>query len=299
MLNKDLLTAVFQNIVPATFEDSQTYLEQLLEVQKVLNEVVDVVNGIVESGGSGYILEPATSQKLGGVKIGEGVNVAEDGTISVDVPDIPEIPEYELPIANDERLGGVIIGDGIDVDLNGRISVTLPDNPDNPEYELPIATESTLGGVKSSNASQGLYIDPNTGKISLQIDFNSLFWNSAIGVAGKYSKLGLKPATATTLGGVKIGKGINVDSSGKISVDIPEVSIELGQGLKLIDGKITLDLGQNLFFTEDGKVNAVSSGPSVITTGIQESVNSEKTGSSNTATTENINVNDSVYYEKY
>lgn len=212
MLNKDLLTAVFQNVIPATFEDSQTYLEQLLEVQKVLNEVVDVVNGIVESGGSGFILEPATSQKLGGVKIGEGVNVAEDGTISVDVPDIPEIPEYEpyvLPKATNEVLGGVRIGDNIDIDeSSGTISVTFPDTPVSP-------------------------------------------------------------------------------------------TIELGQGLKLIDGKITLDLGQNLYFTEDGKVNAVASEPTVITTGIQESVNSEKTESSNNATTENINVNDSVYYEKY
>lgn len=265
MLNKDLLTAVFQNIVPATFEDSQTYLEQLLEVQKVLNEVVDVVNGIVESGGSGFILEPATTEKLGGVKIGEGVNVAEDGTISVDIPEIPDIPDI----------------------------------PEVTPYELPIATTERLGGVKSSDSNQGLYINPDTGKISLQIDFNSLFWNSAVGVAGKYSKLGLKPATATTLGGVKIGKGINVDSSGKISVDIPEVSIELGQGLKLIDGKITLDLGQNLYFTEDGKVNAVASEPTVITTGIQDSVNSEKTGSSNNATSETVNVNESVYYEKY
>lgn len=34
-------------------------------------------------GGSGGTIPPATSEKLGGVKIGEGVNVSEDGTISV------------------------------------------------------------------------------------------------------------------------------------------------------------------------------------------------------------------------
>jgi hypothetical protein len=34
-------------------------------------------------GGSGGTITPATSETLGGVKIGEGVNVAEDGTISV------------------------------------------------------------------------------------------------------------------------------------------------------------------------------------------------------------------------
>ena len=298
MLNKEVLTGIFQNILPASYDDSLTYLEQLQELQSVVNQLVDVVNGIVESGGSGYILPTATETVKGGVKIGKGVNVDSEGTISVDIPEIPDIPEYELPIANDERLGGVIIGDGIDVDLNGRISVTLPDNPDNPEYELPIATTSTLGGVKSSNASQGLYIDTDTGRISLQIDFNSLFWDSSIGVAGKYSKLSLKPATATTLGGVKIGKGINVDSSGKISVDIPEMSIELGQGLKLVDGKITLDLGQNLYFTEDGKVNAVSSGGTT-TVGINDSANKLITPSSTQSNNENLNVTDNPNYEIY
>ena len=34
-------------------------------------------------GGSGGTLTPATSETLGGVKIGEGVNASEDGTISV------------------------------------------------------------------------------------------------------------------------------------------------------------------------------------------------------------------------
>ena len=34
-------------------------------------------------GGSGGTIQPATSEKLGGVKIGEGINVSEDGTISV------------------------------------------------------------------------------------------------------------------------------------------------------------------------------------------------------------------------
>lgn len=36
------------------------------------------------SGGGHYTLPTATSSELGGVKIGEGVNVTSDGTISVD-----------------------------------------------------------------------------------------------------------------------------------------------------------------------------------------------------------------------
>ena len=63
-------------------------------------------------------LTPATSETLGGVKIGSGVNVTDDGTISV-----PEPTPYTLPPATSETLGGVKIGSGVNVDENGTISV--------------------------------------------------------------------------------------------------------------------------------------------------------------------------------
>ena len=63
-------------------------------------------------------LNPATSETLGGVKIGSGVNVTDDGTISV-----PEPTPYTLPPATSETLGGVKIGSGVNVDENGTISV--------------------------------------------------------------------------------------------------------------------------------------------------------------------------------
>lgn len=47
--------------------------------------------------GSGYTLPVATSQVLGGVKIGSGVNVASDGTISVDADTEIFKPVEELP----------------------------------------------------------------------------------------------------------------------------------------------------------------------------------------------------------
>lgn len=39
----------------------------------------------IEGGGGGdpYVLPTATAERLGGVKIGDGINVSEDGTISV------------------------------------------------------------------------------------------------------------------------------------------------------------------------------------------------------------------------
>ena len=50
--------------------------------QSDLKTVSDEVDGII-SGATPIILPPATTTKIGGVKIGDGVEVAEDGTISV------------------------------------------------------------------------------------------------------------------------------------------------------------------------------------------------------------------------
>ena len=59
-------------------------------------------------GGGGYVLPTASADTLGGVKIGEGVDVAEDGTISVDVPSPTDIYTKseidEMQAAQDEQI---------------------------------------------------------------------------------------------------------------------------------------------------------------------------------------------------
>ena len=74
----------FSNILPATFVDSLTYIEQLKVIAEVLNKTVEVVNEIIESGGSGYILPPATTEKLGGIKVGENLTITEDGVLNAE-----------------------------------------------------------------------------------------------------------------------------------------------------------------------------------------------------------------------
>lgn len=49
--------------------------------------LLNASNGVAGGGGSsggGYVLPAATATRLGGVKIGENVNVTSDGTITVD-----------------------------------------------------------------------------------------------------------------------------------------------------------------------------------------------------------------------
>ncbi len=63
---------------------------------------------------SGYVLPPATEDTLGGIRVGSGLSISETSILSVD---------YEIPVATSTILGGVKIGSGISVTIDGSISV--------------------------------------------------------------------------------------------------------------------------------------------------------------------------------
>lgn len=81
----------------------------------------------------------ATTTSLGVVKIGAGLAVAGDGTVSANYSN--------LPIASASTLGGIKVGTGLTIAGDGTLSAS---------YALPIASGSTLGGVK---VGTGLAID--------------------------------------------------------------------------------------------------------------------------------------------
>lgn len=74
-----------------------------------------------------YILPTATPSTLGGVKIGNNINIDSGGHISV-------------PIATNSGVGLVKPGTGLAVSSDGTLTATGT-------YELPEATKTTLGGV--------------------------------------------------------------------------------------------------------------------------------------------------------
>lgn len=62
----------------------------------------------------GYTLPAATSSTLGGVKVGDNLTVAEDGTLAATA--------YTLPAATTSTLGGVKVGDNLTVTEDGTLS---------------------------------------------------------------------------------------------------------------------------------------------------------------------------------
>ena len=76
--------------------------------------IIDFSN-INGGGGGGYVLPVATSEVLGGVKVGSGLTITSAGTLSADA--------QPVGIATTATTGVVKIGSGITVDSAGTISV--------------------------------------------------------------------------------------------------------------------------------------------------------------------------------
>lgn len=66
---------------------------------------------------TGSIIPKATSTTIGGVKVGDNIAVADDGTISTHAP-------YTLPVATTDTIGGVKVGSGLSIAKDGTLSAT-------------------------------------------------------------------------------------------------------------------------------------------------------------------------------
>ena len=81
-----------------------------------------------------YSLPRANTNILGGIKVGDGLNVESDGTLNANPG------AYTLPVATSQVLGGVKVGSGLSMN-SGVLSVTN-------QFSLPTSSASILGGVK-------------------------------------------------------------------------------------------------------------------------------------------------------
>ena len=117
--------------------------------------------------------------------------------------------EYVLPTASSAQLGGVKVGAGLAIDGNGVLNVT--------------------GGGQADSVAWGHI----TGTLADQTDITTalgLKANSAdlatVATSGDYTDLintptpySLPKASASTLGGIKVGDNLTIDNDGKLSVD--------------------------------------------------------------------------------
>ncbi|MDR0742321.1 MAG: hypothetical protein LBE98_02555 [Puniceicoccales bacterium] len=102
---------------------------------QVLKSITDGLGWADES--SSYTLPTASTNTLGGVKVGDNLTIT-DGVLSADDQ------SYTLPTASTNTLGGVKVGNNLTI-ANGVLSA------DDQSYTLPTASTNTLGGIKVGN----------------------------------------------------------------------------------------------------------------------------------------------------
>lgn len=98
-------------------------------IEKLLMELLESGGG----GGGGYVLKPATASKLGGIKVGENLNITDDGTLSA-------------------VGGGGYTPAEIDA-MIAAIDALLVDNAS--KNILPAATSKTVNGITFTVADDG------------------------------------------------------------------------------------------------------------------------------------------------
>jgi len=169
---------------------------------------------LYEVANSGYSLPAATTSTLGGVKVGTNLSITSDGTLSSTNTTYSAATTSAsglMSAADKAKLDGIASGAN--------------------KYSLPAATTSTLGGVKVgtnlSITSDGTLSSTNTTYSAATTSASGLM--SAAdkakldGIASGANKYSLPAATASTLGGVKVGTGLSVSSDGTTTVNVAEL----------------------------------------------------------------------------
>lgn len=161
----------------------------------------------------------ATNVDVGGIRVGETLNIDTSGILN-------------LNVATSTTIGGVKAGSTLTVDPNGKLNVVT-------------ATGSRLGGVIIGDY---LSIDP-TGRISADIATSSS--PGIISVASPFSVtdsgvLEIQDASSTQKGIVRVGNGLNVEN-GTVSANLRSVNSQFPDST----GNLDVDLSMLMMVAEN------------------------------------------------
>ena len=179
----------------------------LNHIEQGVKNVTDAVNEMVVE------VEPATASKLGGIKVGSGLSVTQDGTLSTDA--------QALEPATASKLGGIKVGSNLSITQDGTLSA------DSQQYTLPPATQNTLGGIKVGSGlsvtQDGQLNNDNRRLDSLtdtDIDAEDgqiLRYIQEEEEDGVWRSVGFPIASASNLGGIKVGENLSITQDGTLS----------------------------------------------------------------------------------
>jgi hypothetical protein len=206
---------------------------------------------------SAYTLPVATSTVLGGIKVGEGLSITQDGTLSA--TGIAEVltVDSQHPDANGNIVVKAVDNTGAGVSLikdsgattgnlifqklipGGNI-LLMPDTSGENivitgtvlPYTLPVATNNVLGGVKQGT---GVMIASD----------------GTLSVTAQYA---LPVASATVLGGVKVGTNLSIDANGVLNANTNPYTLPVATTAVLGGVK----QGANVYIAVDGTLSVAA-----------------------------------------
>ena len=170
-------------------------------------------------------LPVATNESLGGIIVGEGLTISENGILSA------EAQTFTLTPATADSLGGIKVGDGLSITGSGVLTALAQD------FTLTAATTSSLGGVK---------IESDENVATMIENYFPSDWEFVPALTS------IPPATAESLGGVIVGDGLSITGGGVLSALAQDFTLKPATSGSLGGVKI----GARLTITEDGILSA-------------------------------------------
>lgn len=194
----------------------------------------------------------ASSSTLGGVKIGSGLTVAEDGTISA-------AAAYTLPTASSSVKGGIKVGTGLTMSsetlnhsnsitaktaygststtasANGG-SITVTDIKYDAQGHITGSTDRTITLSQTTYTLAGLMGSAAKGSATQPVYWNGSTWTNTTYTLGKSVPADAKftdtvytlpTASSSTLGGIKLGTGLTAAEDGTVNVSVGGATITL------------------------------------------------------------------------
>ena len=166
-----------------------------------------------------YTPHAATSTEIGLVMPdGETTTVDENGVLSA--------PQYALPTAASNVLGGVQVGDTLKINEFGTLNVS-DDIGDTIETSEVIAGAFDITGEEGSETAT---IKPtalpaaDTSTLGAVIPDGTSVTVDSDGTV--HANATIPTASASTLGGIKVGSGLAIDANGVLSVNLQNASGE-------------------------------------------------------------------------
>lgn len=258
----------------------------------------DIIDDVISNENSNYELPIASDTTLGGVKIGSGLTIGSDGTLSTSGDGL------DLPIASLGTLGGVKVGTYISTTKYSKIAINESTGEIGLNYGNGLTTSS---GSLTLNVGYGLEFD-NDGKLCASSS-NGSGSNYTLPIAGttvlggvivgttfstgmSYAKLGINYSTGEI--GINYGKGLTTDGLGlKLNIGTGAnyygisvnnsgyICVDAGEGLAVNEDKgIYINYGDGLDINSNGQLYATSN---------KQIINTEE---------DNITLTNNNYYKK-